>query len=491
MNPPAPSRVTVMGLGNFGGGLAAASHFARQGSRVVVTDLSREAELKAPIAALHQHIQNHTITLRLGEHHPDDFTNADLIVASPAVPKPWNNPYLNAASQAGVPITTETRLGLEQLAPHAFDHSPQHHQTQVIAITGTAGKSTTAAMTHHALASLGVNAALVGNIGTPILDHDLIAKPPDILVAELSSAQLHWLNAGAGAPEQPAFLPDIFAITNITPNHLDWHGSQDHYTRSKAAPITAANANRRELNCILSNQALDALAQADIKPTNPTVIDQTQTTAMPPLTTPGEHNRHNAALAAAITRAALERSTQINPNAAATAQAISELPGLPHRLQIIARTDRLIAINDSKSTTPDSLALAVAAMTSPGMPGPARTILIAGGHDKGLDPAPAAKAAARCTLTITIGAVGKRLARLIASQGGHAEHAHTLDRAIDRAAAEITRLARDPEPAAILLSPGCASWDQFTNYEHRGRRFTELITTRLKPAPLTGTPPTT
>jgi len=490
VNPPAPSRVTVMGLGTFGGGLAAATYFARAGSRVLVTDLASEADLNASLAAIDQHIQSRAITLRLGEHREEDFTNADLIIASPAVPTPWSNLYLNAARNAGVPITTETRLGLEQLSPRAFDPASQHQHTPVIAITGTAGKSTTAAMTHHALASLGINAALAGNIGTPILDHDLIAKPPDILVAELSSAQLHWLSAGAGAPHQPPFVPDAFAITNITPNHLDWHGSEDHYTRSKAAPITAAQASGRTLRCILSTQAHEALAQLGIKHADATTIDLTNTALLPPLTTPGEHNRRNAALAAAITKHALEHLAPAEAETDAIAQAIAAFPGLPHRLEVIARTERLIAVNDSKSTTPESLALAVDAMDSPGMPGPARTVLIAGGHDKRLDLAPAAKAAARCTLTLTIGAVGQRLARLIAAEGGHAEHAHTLDRAIDRADAEADRLARDPTPAAILLSPGCASWDQFTNYEQRGRRFADLINTRLNPAPLPPTPPT-
>ncbi|MEC9372199.1 MAG: UDP-N-acetylmuramoyl-L-alanine--D-glutamate ligase, partial [Planctomycetota bacterium] len=182
-------RVVVMGLGRFGGGLGVTQWLASQNADILLTDLANESELAEPLAALTPLIANAAITLRLGEHNVSDFTTADLIIANPAVPKPWNNRFLRAAQAAAVPITTEVRLLIERLPNPA----------RLIAVTGSVGKSTTAAMTAHALRAIAPHhqTHLGGNIGGTLLNHLPSISPEDFIVLELSSAMLHWLTAGA------------------------------------------------------------------------------------------------------------------------------------------------------------------------------------------------------------------------------------------------------------------------------------------------------
>jgi UDP-N-acetylmuramoylalanine--D-glutamate ligase len=137
-------RVTVMGLGRFGGGVGVARWLVGQGARVLVTDTEPMVKLADSIAQLDEFIASGRITLRLAEHRESDFTNCDLVVANPAVPTPWNSPYLNAAVAAGVTVTTEIRLLIERI-----------NRRRTIGITGSAGKSTTTAMIHHILQRAG------------------------------------------------------------------------------------------------------------------------------------------------------------------------------------------------------------------------------------------------------------------------------------------------------------------------------------------------
>ena len=148
-------RVTVMGLGRFGGGSGVARWLAGQGARVVATDLQTESQLGSSLDELADHIRRGAITLRLGGHEQRDFTDCDLVVVNPAVPAPWANPHLVAAR---APMTTEIRLLVERL-----------ERRRVIGVTGTAGKSTTAAMVHHVLCGAGLTAHLGGNIGGTLL----------------------------------------------------------------------------------------------------------------------------------------------------------------------------------------------------------------------------------------------------------------------------------------------------------------------------------
>lgn len=416
-----------MGLGRFGGGLGVTRWLCGRGARVLVTDLAPASSLAASVEALRPLIESGQVQTRLGEHRVEDFTTAEAVVANPAVPRPWENPFLHAAERARRPITTEIRLLIERL-----------DRRRVIGVTGTAGKSTTAAMLAHVLRGLGRRTWFGGNIGGSLLEESGSIAPQDLVVLELSSFMLHWLGAGIGCPEHPGWSPGIAAITNFSPNHLDWHGSLEHYRSSKE------NIGRWQ-------KPGDVLLRGDELLLEPWAsIDL-------PLAVPGRHNRANALLAVRLAVAA----TACSPKEAAAA--LAGFAGLPHRLELVAEHDGRRFVNDSKSTTPEAACLAVMAFDDP-----SRVHLIAGGYDKGGDLGAIAALGPQLGGLYAIGATGPRLigddpTRLLG----------TLELAVDRA------LERMGPGDVLLLSPGCASWDQFENYEARGDRFRSVVRRRL------------
>lgn len=422
-------RALVMGLGRFGGGEAAARHLSGLGASVLVTDLGPESDFTPAVGRL----EPLGVTFRFGEHRIDDFEHADLVIVNPAVPRPWSNRWLTAAREAGAHLLTEIRL--------AIGDRPA---TNLVAITGTAGKSTTAAMVQHALARVrpDLSPRLAGNIGGSLLD-----DPPSAdasIVLELSSFMLHWLAGDGGRPADRATAATV-AITNIEPNHLDWHESFEHYAASKRT-ISSSSPTCASPHLVSMN---DPMLEAIIEPRLE-------------LDPPGEHNRCNARLAVRIAAAHLEvregRRASTGTIEALT-ESLADFAGLPHRLEFVGVFEGVRCYNDSKSTTPDATLLAVEAFADP-----SRIHLIAGGSDKGSDLAPVAGLAPSLASLQAIGATGPALL----AHGGR--NAKTLEVAVANA------LAAARAGDVILLSPGCASWDQFTNYEARGEAFKTLVT---------------
>ena len=202
-------RVTILGLGRHGGGVAAARYLRWAGAEVTVTDLADEQALGESVAQLGDVAIE---KFSLGRHHEEDFRSAEMVVVNPAV-KPGNR-FVQMARQAGAKITSETELFLDAC------------RGKVIGVTGTVGKSTTAAMTAALLQAGGRRTWLGGNIG-----HSLLADLPQIredhfVVLELSSFQLHWLG-------DEARWPSMAVVTNCLPNHLDWHDTWEHYVEAK------------------------------------------------------------------------------------------------------------------------------------------------------------------------------------------------------------------------------------------------------------------
>jgi UDP-N-acetylmuramoylalanine--D-glutamate ligase len=450
----AGQRVTVMGLGRFGGGVAVSRHLAAIGADILVTDLAKPETLSGAIADLKPLIDSGQVTLRLGEHNVSDFTTCDLVIANPAVPKPWDNRFLRAAAAASIPITTEIRLSIERIPAGAT----------VVGVTGSAGKSTTAAMTAHALEKTWQRGRVVfaGNIGRSLLHEDL--SPDDCIVLELSSAQLHWLGPDSLTGEPASLAPAAAVFTTLSKNHIDWHGSFEHYRESKR--WLAASTRAHHGSIIASEQAAQAFGFESHTPLNGNLE----------LALPGQHNRANASLAFAAASHVLRATNQPAPQNSV----LADFPGLPHRLQLVIDTQitgsRFRAFNDSKCTTPEGVRLAVDAFDQPDEAGASRVWLIAGGYDKGTDPAPIAIAGARCAHTLCIGDTGAALASSIEQQGGKATFVQTLERAVAQAIDEI-RAATGP--AVLLLSPGFASWDQFANYEQRGEAFRGAVESAL------------
>jgi UDP-N-acetylmuramoylalanine--D-glutamate ligase len=418
------ARVTVMGLGRFGGGLGVTRWLAARGADVLVTDTAPRERLEEAVSALEPLVSGGAVTFRLGGHNVSDFTTCDLVVANPAVPEPWDDRFLRAARAAGRPITTEIRLLVERL-----------DRRRVIGVTGSAGKSTTAAMIHHLLVRSGRDARLGGNIGGSLLGALEAITPETWIVLELSSAQLHWLGAGAGSDDDEGFSPHVAVLTNIEANHLDWHGTLEHYVASKHNIFAA----QRDGDHRITADDLD-----------PAAGDVT-------LAIPGAHNQRNALMA----MIAVERATGLP--AADAAPLLADFPGLPHRLQRVAEVGGRACYNDSKATTPGATVLAIDAFERPSL-----VHLIVGGYDKQIDLAPIADMAPRLGGLYTIGRTGPAIAEQAAGAGTVVECgdlATAVDAAFDRMA----------ERDVLLLSPGCASWDQYDSYEQRGEAFCRLV----------------
>jgi UDP-N-acetylmuramoylalanine--D-glutamate ligase len=483
------TRVTVMGLGRFGGGLGVARFLAQRGCDVLVTDLAHEEALAEPLAELKPFVDDGSVRLRLGGHNVSDFTDTDLVVASPAVPRPRQNRFLRAASAAGVPITTEVRLGLENLNPSGFSArpAPGPGEPHVVGITGTAGKSTTAAMVHASLNALGVRAELAGNIGRSLLDEDLrgavTSGSVEVLVLELSSAQLFWLGHDVGYIGAEPWGCDTAVVTSFTPNHLDWHEDMLDYEACKQQLLFGTRSSRKPALIVLGpgvsawRDAVpglfdDIASLADARDAAGRLVVSERVLedgaiAGTRTALPGAHNTMNACLAAIAAHLACDR----RHDPAACFEHAAAFPGLPHRLNLVHTSAAGVrAFDDSKCTTPGGTALAVGAFNDPG-----DVVLIAGGYDKGVDLSPMFASAARCALVCTIGATGNGIAAGVEAAGGAALRCKTLERAAEAAAKRAGELLNAGREPVVLLSPGCASWDQFKNYEQRGDRFARLI----------------
>lgn len=422
-------RVVVMGLGRFGGGVGAARFCVRQGARhVLVTDLLGEEELTESLAKL----EGEPIDFRLGEHRETDFAMADLVIVNPAVDRRLNR-YLHAAERASVDLTTEIELLIERL--------PSREHT--IGITGTAGKSTVTAMIGQAMTShYGEGRVHVGgNIGGSLLGEIERIQPDDWVVLELSSFMLEAVGD---------WSPHIAVVTNVGDNHLDRHHDIDAYVRAKK---TILRHQRPSDFAVLGGGVADWRFDT---PAACVVIDEPLRTKLHVV---GEHNGLNAAMAvAACEHAGMAREAAI--------AAVGEFPGLPHRLQHVAEHAGRIFYNDSKSTTPEAACLAIDSF-------PPRTVhAILGGYDKkaGLKPL-AEYAAHKCAAIYTIGQTGDAIAKA-------AEN--VLDGCVVHRSGTLSVAVREAVTSAqpgqvVLLSPACASWDQFDNYEQRGSAFAEFV----------------
>ncbi len=449
-----------MGLGRFGGGIGVVRWLAGQGAEVLVTDLEPADRLAGSLEQIRDLVDRGAVDLRLGGHEKRDFAACDLVVANPGVLRPWENEHLRAAAAAGVSITTEIRLLVERL-----------DRACTIGVTGTAGKSTTAAMIHHILRELGRPAHLGGNIGGSLLNDLERIDPGHPVVLELSSFMLYWLGQGAGDPGAAGWSPSLAVMTNLTDNHLDWHGTFERYAEAKRTICRYQEAAHDHLvwaadgdHARLAGWAADGPAEAcSIAPRDPGA-DPWPIDGHLKLAVPGDHNRLNARLA--VTAATIALGAEHDPGGAIArrcAEALGSFRGLPHRLQLVGERDGLRFIDDSKSTTPRATCLAVGAFDDP-----SKVHLIAGGYDKGLDLSPIVELAPRLAGLYTIGATGRDLAAAVAGRAP-ATLCHTLEAAVEHAT------ARGRRGEVLLLSPGCASWDQYDNYEQRGEAFCECV----------------
>jgi len=421
--------VTIMGLGHFGGGAAAARWLARQEAMVTVTDLADENALAdslalladLPIAAMH-----------LGGHHEEDFQGADLVVVNPAV-RP-NSPWLQVARQSGARLRTEIELFIEACP------------AQIVGVTGSNGKSTTAAMIASILRAAGHRALLGGNIGGSLLEQLPEIDPSDWVVLEISSFQLWHFSPGAR-------MPHVAVVTGCTPNHLDWHETFDHYAAAKQRILVGQTS---EDIAVLNTHDPEVASWPHL--VRGRLIPLPPLEELPSLSLPGEHNRVNAACAAAAAMGA-------GCGRQAVQQGLQSFRGLPQRLQWLAAIEGRQIYNDSTATTPESTIAALQTMEVP-------VWLLAGGKNKGCNFELLATEIARRTRGAAFfGASREELRRCLAAK--QPQLPCTAVETMEEALRWCWQRSRPGE--AILLSPACASTDQFRNFRQRGERFGDLI----------------
>ncbi len=456
--------VTVMGLGGFGGGVAAARFLAEQGAIVTVTDLRSHDELADSLAQLKNLPIHHYV---LGKHSDDAFANCQLLVVNPAV-KP-GNAWVDAASRRGVRVTTEIELFL------------QHNPAPVIAVTGSNGKSTTTALIAHLLKnapsqtdddSVTARIWLGGNIGVSLLERLYEITKNDLVVLELSSFQLELLRG-------KSFRPRVAVLTNFSPNHLDWHGSELAYRVAKQAIFDqqtsedvsivpdgdedslAWKTRGQRLTFGLNDTGEDGAfldgGSLVLRSARGAFEDTVRVSV--PSQLPGQHNRLNIAAAACA-------AWQAGADPELFSTALKTFQPLPHRLQLVAENAGRQFWNDSIATTPESAIMALRVF-------PGRAILLAGGYDKGQDLSSfAAVIRTHAKAVILMGQTAGALRGLVNS--GDPDSLPAVREAVDFPDAFAQAVALSKQGDIVLLSPGCASYGWFRDYRERGELFCQF-----------------
>lgn len=449
---------TVMGLGTFGGGVAAARYLCQLGAKVRITDLRSKLQLRESLEQLST--ENMAATFLDG--HPDEaFADTEILIVNPGV-RP-NNPIVQRCRSEGMLVTSEIELFLSA------------NPAKVIAVTGTNGKSTTASLIAHllqpTLADANQTVWLGGNIGTSLLPHLREINEGDVVVLELSSFQLEYLR-------ESGFAPDIAVITNLHANHIDWHGSFDAYKSAKQVLLQRQltsqiailpgsdepqNDWRVRGRCLRFGDQDFSEPGAFIEDGSLILRDGPKEDAIRlqlPRQLTGPHNKLNvsAAACAAWLAGADQNSFQ---------QQLNSFSALPHRLQQVERGRGIVFYNDSNATTPESTIAALNTLPTP-------LVLIAGGADKGADLAELATVIAnKATAVVLIGQTSDTLQRLLAERllpenDVPVVIANDFEDAFSRA------VALAPERGIVLLSPGCASFGWFKDYRDRGEQFEKM-----------------
>jgi len=423
-------RVTVAGLGRFGGGVGLTRWLCSRGARVTVSDIADAEALADSVEAL----EGCDAALHLGGHDKADFFGADLLVVNPAIPK--DSPLLTSAKAAGVLWTTEINLFLQRCP------------AKVVGITGTVGKSTTTAMAGKILADK-YTTHVGGNIGKSLLESLDEIREDHVVVLELSSFQLEDVPLIGVSPH-------VAVVTNLQPNHLDRHKTLAAYASAKKN-IYRFQGGDDVLILNASDPATTGWAREA-----PGKVEWFRPSDEPfELSVPGEHNQANA-------QAAWAAGRLLGVDREAAAGALRDFAPLPHRLQFVTERDGVRYYNDSKCTTPEGAVVALDAFKGRSV------VLLAGGYDKhvGFEKLGAA-VADRAKALVAFGATRDKIIEAV-EQFQHG-HRPAVQRADDLP--EALALARNHAASGdvILLSPACASYDQFTNYEHRGELFVELV----------------
>jgi UDP-N-acetylmuramoylalanine--D-glutamate ligase len=407
--------VLVLGLGRSGE--AAALALARRGVAVVGVD--RREDLDAG------RLRSAGVEVVLGAEDPELLEGMDLLVKSPGIPA--EAPLVAAARERGLTVWSEVELGYRLLG------------NPILGITGTNGKTTTSELLGEVFRAAGKPVAVAGNVGRPLTGLDGTLAEDAWIVCELSSFQLEDIEA---------FRPRVAILLNLTPDHLDRHASLEEYRAAKLR--------------IFENQGPDDVAVVprgfEGIPGSARRVEFDSEDELPaePLV-PGEHNRENAAAATAAARAAGISDDAI-------AKALRTFEGVPHRLELVGEVGGVRFVNDSKATNPEAAERALSAYP------PGIRLILGGSRKRSSYSSLAREASARgVAKAYLIGEAADEIAEALAGAGVRFADSGSLEQAVADAFA-------DAEPGeVVLLSPACASYDQFRDFEERGERFRDLV----------------
>lgn len=450
-------KVTVMGLGLHGGGVASALFFSDRGAEVTVTDLRDEAALAPSIQAL----GGRDIRYVLGRHEIEDFAKADIVIKNPAVRRASS--FLAAAKQIETDISVFLR----------YAKSP------IVAVTGSKGKSSTASAIHYGFTQAGIEAFLGGNITvSPLgfLDKTSEARP---VVLELSSWQL------ADMRGLRALKPKVAVLTAIMPDHMNYYASMDEYVADKRliyadqdkddfticdfdSPWGRSFASETRAKVLwYSESPFDGKgawleqqsegASAGFRRTIKDGRERVEEILPAALRVPGPHMRKNL-LAAGLALSAM------GVKAPRIAAAMASFPGTEHRLEYFAESRNVKWYNDSASTIPQAVDAALSSFSVP-------VVLITGGTDKNIDFEPVKKAYAKASALVLLSGTGTdKLMPLLRGQGiAWQGPFDSLEDAVKSAASLAL------PGSVVLLSPGCTSFGMFLHEFDRGKKFKETV----------------
>lgn len=442
--------VAVVGLGRSG--TAVTRLLRAHETRVYASDASATALDEAELAAL----RATGADVELGRHDLDRVRRASLVVVSPGVPP--EAPPLRAARDAGVPIRSEVAIALAVLEGVPY-----------VAVTGTNGKSTVTHIVGHLLGALGHDVAVAGNIGQALSEVALRSARPAWIALEVSSYQLH---------DTPDIAPRVGVLTNLAPDHLDRYDQVETYYADKRrlfdnatmASRWVVNADDAQAMALVADAAGNTLRfsaegrLADAfydRPHGALILLDAPLMRRSDLPLHGDHNVANALAAALAVSAAAPAHGSLQARKK-LAGALRTVQPLPHRLATVGEIDGVLWVDDSKATNVASARVGIAAMSRP-------TILLLGGRHKGEPYTPLVEPIARRVRAVL--AYGEAADVIVRDLGAHVP-VQRLSNDFGQVVERARSLARPGD--CVLLSPACASFDMFRNYEDRGRTFARL-----------------
>jgi UDP-N-acetylmuramoylalanine--D-glutamate ligase len=452
-------KITVMGLGVNGGGEGIARFLSEAGALVTVTDIESKEKLAPSLEKLKK-MKN--ITYILGQHRPEDFTQADMVIKNPAAP--WSNKYIKLALEKNIPVEMDSSLFFKFC------------KNQIIGITGTKGKTTTASLIYEILKTAGIPTVKVGISQISVLDKLKDLKKDSVVVFELSSWRLSALGKNK-------FSPQIAVITNVYPDHLNYYKTMEEYIRDKKNIFLY---QKKEDTCIINgDNEITKQLEKEIKSRvmkfsknkinsgqavyadNKVIyfnngIDEKKIMETEKIKLKGEHNLENILAAIAV---AVVLGIEIEK----IKKAVTEFSGVAYRLELVRELDGVKYINDSAATMPEAVIYGIKSFSEP-------VVLICGGSDKKLNMAELARVILEKTKK-TVFLKGSATDKMILEMKKINNGLQDGDFKIALSMEEAVNSARDLSETGdvVLLSPGAASFGMFRNEFDRGEKFRKAV----------------